>query len=570
MNRIRTALAASFVIVFSFQLRAADSRTRAVHPAMPSYLELRARYAERLAAAKAERERVRATDEVTEENLDERALVAWDLYWRDHLYIDGHLVGAMADMSRYLRQYYEIGRNASIASTALSTGSVCPSSGFGTWTSLGPSTYAAPIMGKVTSVYLDPSHPNTAYAGADQGGLFRSANNGTSWTNLTDASHYPSLGVTSIVVPPLDPNTIYIGTKTGPPGGGVYGFGILKSTNGGTTWQEVFELAKYNAQTQFGVADGSAISKLALHPQDPNTIYALASNYVFRSRDAGATWDTVLSITLPPQPDPEGCGYRTVDVDILPGQTGVSDSPVLISTIRTGWNGSPITPCGTARSFLSTSGGSIGSFQEITSTVLAGSLATRIGAAVQAGNQSEFFIGFNALGVGTNSLTIEKFDVAKKTITPVGNVSNASAGFWDLEMEFSKLKPTTLYVAGTTASRLDLSGGFSSSPISTYWATDPSSCLPIAKTHADVRAMLVAASGTNDVVVLGTDGGIHKATLDPATKYTYATANWQDLTGSGLAINEFNDISGLESSPDILVGGTWDNGTFEYAAGVWR
>jgi hypothetical protein len=67
--------------------------------------------------------------------------------------------------------------------------------------------------------------------------------------------------------------------------------------------------------------------------------------------------------------------------------------------------------------------------------------------------------------------------------------------------------------------------------------------------------------------MLGTDGGTHQAVLNPSTTYTPTTANWHDLTGPGLALNEFFDINGMESNPDVLVGGTQDNGTFKMING---
>jgi hypothetical protein len=536
------------------------------------YYALRAKYAARLKSEKPERELRKHQRGVLYEDLSEVEFERWDRYWRDHLEAGPGKRGKMADMSRHLRDYYQAMQRAGKGTEAAQAAPlICPSAGMGNWTSLGPSTYAAPIMGKVTSVYFDPANPNMAYAGAAQGGLFKTVNNGGSWTSLTDASHFPSLGITSIAVHPSIPTTIYISTSNGGPGssnagGGSYGFGVLRSINGGTTWQEIF-----NSTASFGVSQGSFVSKIMLHPQDPNTLYVLALHYVFRSLDAGATWVQVLDIP-PPNPNPEGCGYHPADIDIINGASGVNDSHVVVSTVRSAWMGGPNSPCGSARSFISHAGGASATFSEITSAVLGGESTERIASAVQPGNGAEFFFGYTDLI--SSSFRIKKLNVASQTASLVSTVTangvlGLGASFWNLELEFSKLNANTLYAAGTTAYRIDLSGPTSAVQISDYWATHPITCQPSAKTHADIRSMTVSTSGTNDVVVLGSDGGIHKAVLNPATVYTPTTANWKDLTGPGLALNEFFDINGMQSSPEILVGGTLDNGTFQYDNGVW-
>ncbi|MEA2175460.1 MAG: hypothetical protein QOD00_3052 [Blastocatellia bacterium] len=549
---------------------------------------------EKYEAAEKRREREPRREKVAAEDQFEMEFMRWNLYWRDHL-LPNSEPGTMADMSLPLRQYFMAAqrtRRSTVegvlkGAVAVQTSPlVCPSTGLGNWTSMGPSTYAAPIMGRVTSVYVDPSNPDIAYAGSDEGGLFKTVNNGASWTNLTDYLHYPSLGITSIAVQPnTSPATIYIGTKNGGPGnsngvGGSYGFGILKSTNGGVTWNEVFALANYNNQTNYHIGQGAFVTKVMLHPQDPNTVYALASHFVFRSTDAGATWQKVMEIVTPSY-NPDGCGYMLVDMDIINGASGVADSKIMVSTIRTAWMGVANSPCGTARAFLSTTGGAMNgansSFNEITAALVGSDYTNRIAVTVQPGNSTQFFIGYESMipGPDTGDFIIKKYNTVNNGVSLAGTVTGngtfgLGAGYWNVEMEFSKLNSNTLYVAGTTLYRMSLAGGFSYAQISEYYATDPNTCQPYSKTHADIRAMTVSKSGPNDIVLIGTDGGPSKATLDPSTPQTYATANWHDMTGAGLALNEFFDVNGIESDPNMWVGGTVDNGMFEADNGNWR
>lgn len=566
------------------QRPSAKPPNQAVRP--DNYFDLRAKYVERLEREKAERERRTRHEGVRYEDPFETEFGRWDWYWSRHLAAGSDVKpGMMADMSLALRRYHEASRRAGAAGgrgdkvtlAQQPTPRVCPSAGLGNWTSVGPSIYPVPIIGKVTSVYVSPISQNTAYAGSAEGGLFKTVNNGTSWTSLTDPSKYPALGITGIAVhvptpaTPTTPATIYISTNNGTPGSR-YGFGVLKSLDGGTTWQEVFTLAPYDNQANYGVGDGSYPSKVVLHSQDPNTVYVLASQYVFRSQNAGATWEKVLEIPQYTATN-DGCRYRIVDIDIVAGATGVADSRVVVSSERTAYMGYINSPCGTAKAYISPAGGAASSFAPITGAVLGSDLADRIAAVVQPGNSSSIFFSYDNLV--TNNFVLKRYDIASNTSTLVGTITNNStfglgAGFWNLEMEFSKINPSTLYVAGTTLYRISLAGGFGSAQISDYWATDPFTCANSHQTHGDIRAMTVGTHGGLDVVVLGSDGGIHKAELDPAVAYTAATAPWDDISGPGLAINEFYDISGLESDPDVLVAGAQDNGTLKYKNGVWK
>src|SRR6267378_1923875 len=112
------------------------------------------------------------------------------------------------------------------------------------WQPIGPTN----LHGRSISVALNPQNPSTVYLGTASGGLWRSYSGGVAADWQQVPLGYPALGISSIVIDPLDSNIIYIGTGEvyryqGALGGlvvrttrGSYGIGILKSTNGGTTW----------------------------------------------------------------------------------------------------------------------------------------------------------------------------------------------------------------------------------------------------------------------------------------------------------------------------------------------
>jgi hypothetical protein len=78
---------------------------------------------------------------------------------------------------------------------------------------------------------IDPSNPNTLYAGTRFNGVFKTVNGGGSWTSVN-----PALGSTlfaivhlPLVTDPLDSGTVYAGTSNG----------VFKSTDGGMNWTGV-------------------------------------------------------------------------------------------------------------------------------------------------------------------------------------------------------------------------------------------------------------------------------------------------------------------------------------------
>ena len=103
------------------------------------------------------------------------------------------------------------------------------------------------LPGKSNALAIDPQQSGTVYA-ATSSGLFKSGDGGASWRNL---SLSPSANVYAVVINPQSSGTIYVGMDSG----------VARSTDGGETWTPV-PGAPANARL------------LALDPQDPNTVYA--------------------------------------------------------------------------------------------------------------------------------------------------------------------------------------------------------------------------------------------------------------------------------------------------------
>ncbi|MFN8395080.1 MAG: hypothetical protein U0176_10565 [Bacteroidia bacterium] len=152
----------------------------------------------------------------------------------------------------------------------------------GNWTYVGAAAYPTnntgqPCgMGRVNSLAFHPTDPATLYAGAANGGLWKSTNDGATWTNLSN--NLPWLGVSSIVVQPSNPNTIYIGTGDRDGGNGI-GMGVFKSLDAGAHWEQM--------NTGMG---NVTVGAMLMHPGDPNTLLAATNTGIYKTTNAGSTW----------------------------------------------------------------------------------------------------------------------------------------------------------------------------------------------------------------------------------------------------------------------------------------
>ncbi|MEK7250273.1 MAG: hypothetical protein AAB209_07615, partial [Bacteroidota bacterium] len=154
-----------------------------------------------------------------------------------------------------------------------------------TWQSVGPSN----VGGRITSLALHPTNPNLIYAGAAAGGVWKSTDNGATWTNIFNES--PAIG--SLTLDPNNAQAIYVGTGEANPGGvAIYpGNGIWRSTDSGQTW------------TNLGLATTGQLGRIAIHPSNSNKIFVAALGLyrsktqdrgVYRSTDGGTSWQRVL------------------------------------------------------------------------------------------------------------------------------------------------------------------------------------------------------------------------------------------------------------------------------------
>ncbi|RLC28065.1 MAG: glycosyl hydrolase, partial [Deltaproteobacteria bacterium] len=158
------------------------------------------------------------------------------------------------------------------------------------WTTLGPdyssnvTGHWSPGIGRINVITLEPGNPQTIYIGAPSGGLWKTTDEGANWVSLTD--NQPVLGVSAIAINPTNTDVIYIGTGDKDANNN-YSIGILKSTDGGTTWN--------TTGLDWTIYQNRSIAKLLIDPNDNNTIFAATSAGLFKTTDAGETWNQLLN-----------------------------------------------------------------------------------------------------------------------------------------------------------------------------------------------------------------------------------------------------------------------------------
>ncbi|HEY5536852.1 MAG TPA: T9SS type A sorting domain-containing protein [Ignavibacteria bacterium] len=167
------------------------------------------------------------------------------------------------------------------------------------WQSIGPNN----VGGRSLCLAVHPVDTATLFMGSASGGLWKSTTGGlgaSAWTLINTG--YPSLAVSSIAIDSTNPNVMFIGTgenygyQYSVNNGvnvrvtrGMYGIGILKTTNGGTTWTKSLDWS-YNNQR--------GVWKVIINPKNPNILYAATSEGIYKSYDAGANWNQVLNYLM--------------------------------------------------------------------------------------------------------------------------------------------------------------------------------------------------------------------------------------------------------------------------------
>ncbi|HLF57023.1 MAG TPA: glycosyl hydrolase [Thermoanaerobaculia bacterium] len=154
------------------------------------------------------------------------------------------------------------------------------------WRGIGP----AFMSGRIADLAIQPGDPSVWYVAVGSGGVWKTTNGGTTFKPLFDGQSSYSIGC--VTIDPSNPSTVWVGTGENVGGRHVgFGDGIYVSRDGGASWEKR------------GLTDSQHLSKIVVHPSDPNTLWVAAQGPlwspggergIYKTTDAGATWKKVL------------------------------------------------------------------------------------------------------------------------------------------------------------------------------------------------------------------------------------------------------------------------------------
>ena len=154
--------------------------------------------------------------------------------------------------------------------------------------SIGP----AAASGRVMSIAVNPKNKFEYYVGVASGGVWKTVNDGTTWTPVFDKEGSFSIGW--VALDPNDPAVVWVGAGESNSQRSVdYGDGIYHSDDGGKNWQNL------------GLKKSEHIGRVVIDPRDSKVVYVAAEGPLwgpggdrglYKSADGGKTWKAVLTI----------------------------------------------------------------------------------------------------------------------------------------------------------------------------------------------------------------------------------------------------------------------------------
>jgi photosystem II stability/assembly factor-like uncharacterized protein len=146
--------------------------------------------------------------------------------------------------------------------------------------------------GRVTGFAVDPNDGNHYFVAVASGGVWKTTNDGTSWTPVFDSQGSYSIG--TVVLDPKNPSLMWVGTGENNNQRSVsYGDGVYKSEDGGRTWKNM------------GLRKSEHIARILIDPRDSNVVYVAApgplwkgggDRGLFKTTDGGKTWTSLIKV----------------------------------------------------------------------------------------------------------------------------------------------------------------------------------------------------------------------------------------------------------------------------------
>ena len=388
------------------------------------------------------------------------------------------------------------------------------------WVSRGPtsSTFGGwkfgNVSGRIIALAKDWTN-NILYAGGASGGLWKSTDDGITWTPLFDDTGTTTVGV--ITLDPSHPGVIWVGTGENSMWCEDYfGIGLLRSSDGGRTWE------KRNGSGSATLDKLSAFASIVVDPRNPSHLVVggrysdcVDGNYywggLYTTNDAGMTWT---------------CRVPNA------GITDIVQDPVNRDVFWAGAENMGI--------LKSTDNGVTWTAQ--TAPGLPTGETYRVGVAVSPADSNTVYALFAYVGDDATPEFWRTTD-GGATWTEMSAGNTACDGQCDYNMVL-RAHPTqrdTLY-RGTVHIFKSMDGGGTWADLSGQWGSNQ-------KVHQDTHIFLMDPSDPSTFYV-GCDGGIWKTGDGGLT--------FRNLNGN-LVMTQFYAVGTHPSDDGIMVGGCQDN-----------
>jgi len=373
-----------------------------------------------------------------------------------------------------------------------------------------------PGNGRVNVAAKDPNAVGRYYAGTPSGGLWRTNDDFQTWEPLTD--DFPTLGVGAIVIHPSNSDIIYIGTGDGN-GNDTYSNGVLKTDDGGLTWNTTGLSYSLDMENQ--------IHKLIMHPNDPEILFAATNRGLWKTTTAGEVWFEV-----------EFGDIR--DVEFKP------EDPSVVY-------------CCSNRVFRSENGGE--EFDSVSEGMPSGFSVERMSLGVSEDDANYLYAlcvnndgGFLGMYRSTDSGLSFTERATEPNIMgyPISGNSEGGQGWYDLGLAVNPNNAENVFTGGVNVWR-SINGG-ADYILNAHWFLED--FMAFNYVHADIHNIQYL---DNELFVCS-DGGIFRSTNNGGS--------FQDVS-KGLQINQFYRFGGYDPNPNLLIGGTQDNGSNLLQNGEW-
>ncbi|HEX9894742.1 MAG TPA: hypothetical protein VGA78_12510 [Gemmatimonadales bacterium] len=384
--------------------------------------------------------------------------------------------------------------------------------------------------GRVSDLALHPTDPFTFYVGLATGGVWKTSDNGDTFSPIFDGQPVASIG--AVALSPSAGNVVWVGTgEPNDRNSSGWGNGVYRSTDGGVKWIHA------------GLAGSKAIARIAPHPTDSNTAYVAAmgdlwsaggERGLYKTTDGGTTWKLVLSAAAPHDKE-VGAG----DVVVDPSSPNTVYA-ALYARRRTPWSfaaGVELTGQDVGGIFRSTDGGTTWSKL---SNGLPGQ-TQRIGLAIYPKNPATLYAVVQSDAAGTQNIDDNKSRAGGVFRTEDRGATWRRVNplnprpFYFSQIRVDPENDKRIYVLGF-ALHVSEDGGVT-------FREDH-----FKNVHPDLHAMAIDPRAP-ERVVMGTDGGVYQS-------FNRAKA-WRHL--NNIPSGQFYRINVDQSTPYRICGGLQDN-----------